>query len=324
MSEPHHSETLIRTEGYCIDHFLKGPTPGPVLACTFTDGYNDEIDGLGFAGSALLGMGFDVLAVKTNLYDWYQTVPRAWWQQINAHLARFNYARRVGYGSSLGGHALIQFCGFLNIDQVLAFSPQFQGDPDFDDTWQKWSTGIDFTYRVTPASFPKQGHCLILCDNKWHADGEHTRRIANCLPPERCTVVHVPYAGHPLMPYLKEIGVLKKVVEQGLRQGHVKGIDLRGNRKQSVTYWRELAMAVFERNKPLMSLSITEAALARFPMDEKLHSHRVGLLLVLEEPEQAIEAAKEGLLHCPNHDELREDLARMLESQAKDSPDAAD
>ena len=61
---------------------------------------------------------------------------------------RPRHARRVAYGTSMGGYAAIQLSAALKLDAVLALSPQFEVDKAYDTRWKVLANSIDYRYRI--------------------------------------------------------------------------------------------------------------------------------------------------------------------------------
>lgn len=312
MASPVLTETLFRDRSLCVDHLRREDGPAPALAVSFSSFGDHELDGPGYAGDFLLEQGYDVLAFKLAEDTWYQGVPSELFSWLRLRMVRFRYTRRVGYGSSMGAYAVIQFSARLALDQVMAYSPQYTVEGDFDPTWTEWTRQLEFQYRIDASSIAPDCRYLLLYDNR-NLDRKHIQALQRVIPAAQLSLVAVPFAGHPVDPYLQDIGQLKAAGVQGLRLGHLNGLDLRSGREHSRAYLATLSLEAHHRGRPLRSLRLIERALRSHPEDPEFHSHRSALLAILDEPEQALEAAREGIARCPGHHDLMAFQASMHE-----------
>jgi len=269
-------DTLYATDIFRLDHLRVAGRRVDRLACSFTAWGEQRLDGPGFGGSFLLAQGYDVLAFKMVRNNWYQVLPRELFDRIGAWLQPYAYRRRVGYGASMGGYAAIQFSGLLELNQVLALSPQYRIDEAFDTTWAPWARDLEFHYRIEPECLAPGCRYLIVYDSK-DEDQLHVERIAQVIPAERLSLVPLPHAGHPVVTYLAEAGLLKEVSARGLDTGDLGGMDLLGRRRQSSTHLWALSMAALRRGHPQLSLAAIERAIAIDPQRPEFLEHRAAL-----------------------------------------------
>ena len=114
-------ENLFTSDDLVIDFFSDGTHAGKTVAFTFTP-YEDSSDfwlnSTGYGGDLLLKSNLDVVAFKSTKNLWYQNLAH----ETLAAIARFidghpaSHVRRVGYGSSMGAYAAIQFSRALKLD----------------------------------------------------------------------------------------------------------------------------------------------------------------------------------------------------------------
>lgn len=306
------TDTLFGSDTLRVDHHRIHARPCTRLAVTFTSFGNQELDGLGFAGRFLLREGYDLLAFKLVGETWYQGVPAELFEWLRLRMARFCYHRRVGYGSSMGGYAAIQFAGRLALDQVLALSPQFTVEGDFDARWAPWGAHIDFQYRIDGSCLAPGTRVLIVYD-RYSPDHLHATAFRQHIPAERLRLAPIPFAGHPVEVYLSQLGRLKQVARQGLALGHLSGIDVRTGKAKCLAYLSSLSLEAHHRGRAERSLRLVERALDEFPDVPVFHSHRSALLELLGRHDEAVEATREGIERCPEHHELLAYQAQLLE-----------
>ena len=123
-------KSLFKTDDIAIDFFSWADNPHKNIALTFTPfGMDGEVSlsGVGYGGELLLRNGFDVVAFKSARNLWYQNLLPETIAEVENFISSHSsqYTKRVGYGSSMGGYAVIQFSRDLKLDVVLALSPQF-------------------------------------------------------------------------------------------------------------------------------------------------------------------------------------------------------
>ncbi|UPK33963.1 hypothetical protein IVB18_38250 [Bradyrhizobium sp. 186] len=112
----------------------------------------------------------------------------------------------VTYGCSMGAYAAIKFAGALGAKRAVAVSPLFTPDPSKPPYEQRWKVDasrtafIDDEMDGTP-----EVHVFILSDPT-HPDARHTKLLRRTFP--RTTVVPLPFASHPVGPFLREAELL--------------------------------------------------------------------------------------------------------------------
>jgi hypothetical protein len=126
------------------------------------------------------------------------------------HTATRAYARVVTYGSSMGAYAALRFAGVAGAHCALAMSPQFSIDPavaPFEYRWESAAIRFQSVWE-TVLPFPALDEAYVIYD-PCNLDMKHVELLA-----ASCAFTHVrlPNAGHPVVGYLNDLGLLQKVV----------------------------------------------------------------------------------------------------------------
>ncbi|MFL5285545.1 MAG: tetratricopeptide repeat protein [Rhodopila sp.] len=190
------------------------PFGGERVVITFGSYLTPGDDGRGFAEAFLYKYRIDAIHVVPRSNSWFQ------YPDISAALAvvvaqTAGYARRIAYGSSMGGYAAINFSDHLEVDRVIAISPQFSIDPakmPDDPRWRHAAERIRFI-RDNIAGLEKRGARQIyaIYDNRHELDAQQVARIAQSVD---MIAVPAPFAGHPAGGMLVEAGLLSGMVRQ--------------------------------------------------------------------------------------------------------------
>jgi tetratricopeptide (TPR) repeat protein len=181
---------------------------------TFSSHVNNRgLDRPGFGEAFLLKYGIDAVHVICRGNEWfqYEDIYRA----LDAAAREIGgYENRVAYGLSMGGYAAINFSDFLQVNRVVAISPQYSIDPrrmPAETRWLPDSHRISFVHdridRLAGAA-PPVG---IIYDDKFPLDCAHVGKIAETVP---VTEIPIPYSGHPSDRVLVEAGLLPSLVRQ--------------------------------------------------------------------------------------------------------------
>jgi len=306
------AQTLFKSQDLQVDLFRGAEQPG-TLAVTFTPFDNRTLEGAGFGSDFLLKNGFDVLAFKSVGDTWFQNVPSALLSELDEKLAAMGYARRVAYGSSMGGYAAIQFSKVLRFETVLAYSPQFRIDLPFDTRWKPWADRIRWQYRISRDSVDERCQYFIVYDDRG-PDGLHVEFLSEILPPASLRKVVLPFAGHPVGQYLLETGRIQLFTLDVLRRGHVDAMRRRQDRRQSRAYFENLSAACARKRKHRWALSLIDTAIRLQPGLSRLHQARSHTLDRLGRLDDAIEAARTSVSLVTERDDAgpQQNLAALL------------
>lgn len=218
----------------------------------------EGFDRPGFGEEFLLANEISAIHVLGRGNDWYQ-YPDAFDAMTAVCVATAGVARRITYGSSMGGYAAVRFADAVGADGVLALSPQFSLNParaHWDDRWLqdsqrvRWIDAIDG--RIQCRARP-----VLLYDPHVALDLEHVSRIAAETP---STLLPIPYSGHPATTFLGEVSLLRPALEAVLQDRfdpEMMKAEIRARRSTSSVYLGSLA----ERQPEVRSR--TALALAR-------------------------------------------------------------
>jgi hypothetical protein len=221
---------------------------------------NQNING----GDYLIENGFDVVNFNSKRNDWFQSVPHHIFGAIDAIDCANSYEKRVAMGSSMGGYAAICFSKYLKCDIVLAYVPQhnitIQSDPRF-------AGFIETIEWIYPISEPTVGQgckfCLVY-DDKDAYDKMHVQCLKSIIPRESFSEIALPYAGHSVLFYLLELGLLKHVSLSILTGKPIQVSELRKNRKQSRQYLTITAEHLRQKNHARLSAKVEELIKDRY------------------------------------------------------------
>ncbi len=241
------NRVLYRTETCCIELFFKPNNLNSELACIFSAGANRNLEGNGHGGEVLINEGFDVLLFKINNDDWFQQLPPSIWEHLEKSLAKNFYIRRVGTGTSMGGYAAIAFSKLLNLETVLAYSPQYRIDSNFDQRWAEFSKGIIWRYRITLDSINRNCKYLIVFD-PLGPDGLQVNYLKEIIPSLNLTLWSIPFSGHCALRFLHELNQLKLVTVQALKRLSFQDIHL-NKKSNSIQYILHLAISLEKQNQ---------------------------------------------------------------------------
>lgn len=195
---------VICSPTFSVDYFSRNSDS---LVITFGFYGQNKLSGMGWGGAELFADGFDVLAVKTLSNDWYQCLDLEDFDAISEFISSKNYKKKIAYGTSMGGYASILLSKFVNIDEVICFSPQFTIWESWDLRWagdarrtspQKYDLGNTISSNVV---------CKIVYD-PYDIDSIHFREISKIF--ENCIEYRMPNFGHPTVVCLADCKKLKE------------------------------------------------------------------------------------------------------------------
>ncbi len=156
-------------------------------------------------------------------------------------------------GSSMGGYAAIAFSKYLRCDTALAYSPQneitIQSDPRFAGHVEN----IEWVYPISAETIADACKFFVVYDNKDLYDKMHAERLRSIIPAERYVEILLSYAGHAVVFYLLEVGLLKQVSLNALTGNPLQRSELRKNRKQSRQYLAIVAEHLRQRRHPKLA-----------------------------------------------------------------------
>ena len=309
-------KTLFRSEELAIDFFSWGGDSDKNIAITFTPfGTNGEIslDGVGYGGELLLRNDFDIVAIKSAKNLWYQNLSLENIALVERFISTYptKYIKRVGYGSSMGGYAAIQFSRALKLDIVLALSPQFEIDKPYDQRWAEAARGIQFQHRIDPTAIATDCKYFIAYDPET-ADSRHVEKIRELVSKGQLVEITTPYAGHPSAYYLAETGQIQKLAISVLKNGSIDHNVVNAHRMRSKTYLYELSKRLTLKNKNESALLVIDRALAIDPNVSALLLQKSIVLNNLGRFEAALKVAHEARQKLINEAHLMASLSVHL------------
>lgn len=294
---------LFESADIAIDFFSSAAPHNGFIAFTFTPfGAAKDIPLAGYAGDFLLHNGFDVIAFKSTRNVWYQNVPPAALTVVQQFLSghTIQYQKRVGYGTSMGGYAAIQFSGDLHFDTVLALSPQFEIDQPYDRRWKKFARRITFQYRIDRQSVSPHCRYFVAYDPK-NVDREHIDRLAELIDQHQLVRIPIPHSGHPSTYFFAEIGLIQDLALSILRDGAVNHHSMLAHRRRSKTYLSEMSRHLANRRKYHSALIAIERALQIDRSVAQFHLQKSIILDALLRPDEALAVLQQARL-MPSHD----------------------
>lgn len=309
---------IFRSDDLAIDFFSWGTSTHKNIAITFTPFGTDgavSLDGAGYGGELLLRNDFDVVAFKSAKNLWYQNLSHetivAVERFISTHTNR--YIKRVGYGSSMGGYAAIQFSRSLKLDVVLALSPQFEIDKSYDQRWQGTAKLIDFQYRIDSSAIADDCKYFIAFDPGTE-DVRHIEKLRELISEHQLVEIQTPFSGHPSAYYLAETGLIQDLALSVLKDGTVEHIAVGTHRKRSKTYLYELSKRLALQNKNKSALIAIDKAITIDVGTPEYHRHRSVVLSNLEQPEAALIAIDKAITIDSNVAALHLQRSMVLDS----------
>lgn len=126
--------------------------------------------------------------------------------------------RRTGYGASLGAYAALRFSRLLDLDEVLAFSPQYSIDPvkvPFETRWPDEAAQLDFRGEDMKIRAGCRVHVVL---DPRSVDGQHLALIRAANPGAVIVAHEIPDGGHRVIRSFAAGGYLRKVL-RSLRHG---------------------------------------------------------------------------------------------------------
>lgn len=271
-------KSLFKTDDISIDFFSWDDNPHKNIALTFTPfGTEGEVslNGVGYGGELLLRNGFDVVAFKSAKNLWYQNLSPETIANVENFISLHSsqYKKRVGYGSSMGGYAVIQFSRDLKLDVVLALSPQFEIDKPYDQRWQAAAKEIDFQYRINASAILDDCKYFIAYDPET-ADVRHVEKLRELIDESQLVEIKTPYSGHPSAYYLAETGLIQELALSVLKNSSADHIRVGAHRKRSKTYLYELSKRLALQNKNKSALVAINKAISIDGNAPAFHHHK--------------------------------------------------
>ncbi|RKD68962.1 alpha/beta hydrolase [Rhizobium sp. WW_1] len=233
---------------------------GDVVVCFDAWHHAPSLDGEPFGLQYLTSNNINVVSVKCARNDWYQNdeILKAI-EVIDAHCGSRG---RIGYGSSMGAYAALNFSRHLSFRRVVAFAPQFSMDQKkapWEDRWREDMKNVPFTFDEVETSSTPSG--ILMLDPMNVRDRLNAEKI---LETHNLRLVSLPFAGHIVLSYLGQTPILGKHLPGMLLSGapDIRSFieDIRDIRSSHSTYWSQIGAAHLKRRRYELALDAVDRA----------------------------------------------------------------
>ncbi len=276
---------LFRDEDVSV-RWIRSGKPTSTLFITFTPAPWRTLDDLGFGGKYLLEKGFDVLAIQSSwAHYWRPFAHDDLLERLTSLLSGF-YAKRIGYGSSMGALGVYLFHQRLQLTHAICLSPRFV---DLPNTLVKRPDSKIHTIKPLPTESSTRFY--VLYDPYDKIDAQfieltqlHTHPSALCL--------RLPFIGHPVGYALNELDSLNSLIERVIFDDpkgfllHLK--NAYRQRKKSSYYLSSVGSLLLKRRKPKSAIILAERALQILPDNMQATMLRYDALIAGGERTQVI------------------------------------
>jgi hypothetical protein len=294
---------LYRSSALEVRHVPAGDGRRQVV--TF-DSYHEQpgVDRPGFGETFFVGEGIDAIHVMSHGNDWFQHT------EIPQVLALIREVcgtadHLLSYGSSMGGYAALRFAAAVGAKSALALSPQYSLNPRkaaFETRWASDRRRIRF---IDALEAPIQAVPLMVVayDPTLLADRGHV----HCLAREvRLAAVALPFAGHPVGPFLQDVGLLRGTVMDVLHgrfdAEHCR-VTARGRARRS-PHWLANLAEHHPRASGGRDIALARRAIALAPDRPNLHDILARRLAAAGRYAEAVEAHRNAIAIEPIVDYL--------------------
>jgi tetratricopeptide (TPR) repeat protein len=176
------------------------------------DSYHEPpgFDRHGFGEAFFHGEGITAIHVMSYGNDWFQYAE----MQSVLSLVREACAgaeRLMTYGSSMGGYAALRFAAAIGARSALALSPQYSIDrrkAPFETRWASDRRRIRFI-KALEGRIAQVPLMVLAYDFRNDIDRGHVFRLGTFTDIEQIPLL---YAGHPVGPFLNDVGLLRPLV----------------------------------------------------------------------------------------------------------------
>jgi tetratricopeptide (TPR) repeat protein len=259
-------EAIYEAENDYIDFHPNPNGSTKKLAFTFSSLHSlyQVREKLGFGIDFLHRNGFDVVAFKSSSASWFQDYPTQTAALIEAFLAsRGNtYTLRVGYGTSMGGSGAIMFSRELQLNRVLAISPQITATAPWERRWTEFlPPGFEFS--LDPSRVSESTDFYFVLDQFDRTDARHIRGLRDIIAPERTNILSINHTGHMTSFCLQQVREFAPLVLSVLNTGVFPNTAaaFHGKRQQSPLYLAHLAESLFASGRTDSAIKIVDRAL---------------------------------------------------------------
>lgn len=265
------------------------------------------LDRPGFGEGFCRKYGLDAVHVTAAANHWYQ---RGSMPELLAAVRRFGsgHGSIVAYGTSMGGYQALRAAGPLGASRCVTISPQYSVDParaPWERRWAAEREGLEFH----EGELAPGGEAVLVYDPWERLDRLQADEIRARLPVRE---VRLPFAGHRVMHFLNEAGLLSSLTLELLgvspSSAGLRG-RIRAGRRASASYF--LGVAGTERLPLAWRERALRSALDLSPGEPRLWLRLGGLLIDSGDFAGAREAA--GRAAAAGGDEV---VAALLMSKA--------
>lgn len=306
------NEILASSPSLRVEYFCNEDATNKNLAIVFTSLWNRSLEGNHYGGELFFREGFDVVAVKISNDDWFQSIPLDLFDRIHKIISERCYEQRIAYGTSMGGYAGIALSKHLNCTSVIAISPQYCIDEEFDTRWLNHAKSITFNYRINKDAIAEGCKFFILYDNK-DADELQIQRLLPILPVNDTHLFKLPFSGHPSTYFLNEVGLIKTLAIQLAQKGHLDGIDFFEKKRQSKSYLFCLSQHLLRMNHPIWALSTIESALKLDQTVAIFYRQKCDVLIQMGQLKDAATALNQAICLDPENANYHYHLSELLD-----------
>lgn len=200
----------------------------------------------GFGEDYFSSLGLDVLCFKPKRNIWYQDITVGMIEYYCRAVLK-QYSRRISYGSSMGAYAALYFAHALDVDKVIAISPQYSPRPvdtSFEDRWSDVRCRMGYSHRWRE---PIGQYAHFIYDSRMTSDRRHVECLKLVFPNHND--IALPFSGHPSATALFECRRLSTLIRDLIEDTPISVRQLRADiRNGSQHYARSLLLASAERH----------------------------------------------------------------------------
>lgn len=247
-------DIIYKSQTASVTHF-KSPIDRDEKSCVFLF---SALGGRTLATRAggsdpLLREGVDVYCVQSTLDNWHQEVPVEIYRDLNDGLNK-RYSRVLGYGSSMGGVAVLAASQFIRFDRVLVLSPQYSIREGYDPRWLRYTSEIKWLYEIKDEKAGSIDELFISYD-PFDIDNIHFEKINQSFSESTVIPIPIKFGSHPVTYWLNDSGYLKDFLINILVLGQRPIIPKHLNRKNR-TYYITLSRFLKSKGKIKSALKI--------------------------------------------------------------------
>ncbi|HWI87170.1 MAG TPA: tetratricopeptide repeat protein [Sphingomonas sp.] len=202
------TEILYRSPALEVRRVAAGD--GSRMVVTFDSYHEPGVDRPGFGEAFFRAEGITAVHIMCHDNDWYQ------YPEIPSLLSVVSQAssaaeRVMTYGSSMGGYAALRFAAAVGAHAALALSPQYSIDQKKMPLETRWASDRRRIRFLANIERPIEQVPLMVAafDSGFEIDAHHVARVAEDAELHQ---LDLPFAGHPVGPFLNELGLLRPLV----------------------------------------------------------------------------------------------------------------